>query len=562
MGEDEDDREQSVHRFVGPAFIYGGPAGLLVAIVLSLWVSYLHTRFTVAVHVETAWVSGESLAFRAQWLAERPTPIEGARASLWVSQGDRRLDLGDVRSTPRDGLVQGTFVVPKLAEGAAELHLRLSAEGIDTREEVIPVNVVRTRPVQTPTPLVSGSNLQHGDDSEPQPPGIRIDVRPAGRWLTQFTNTAYVRVMSPEGAPYQGPVEVLLASGEFMGKRGKSEDPASLVRGTTDALGLLDLTGPLTSEVVRLEVRVLEREDPKQIRFRRRVYLVTHAGGVQVETGSNMVAPGPVALEVRGQSFSRKRPVFVDVHGPDGAWMGTLEPPFVGAEPPRPWNAEAVPEGLLQFEAYHFTNSPGASTAVARVLVDAADPRSHASLEPLFAAHRDALALARVDATYDSKVEALYLAHLGQRTWSGPEIARAREFLLETLPVGVYGPPSALMTRERDHAEMAAFKARWTMGLRWFLLGGGALFLAAMTAVMVANHARAARATLAVLETSGEPTGPDAPEAPEAPEAMDPRRAARVAARAALARGFGIIAIMAGGLVLTAVMLESLLWVF
>jgi len=527
-------------------FIVIGPLGLVAAIFLSLWVSSADVRFSVVAHVETQWIAGESLALRAQWVSEQPTEIQDATGEVWVERGGVHYPSTALRSTPRTGILQGNIVVPALAVGPAQLHLRMRAEGIDEREEVLAIDVVSARPPRTPKPMLVGSNLQHGDDSDPQPAGMRIDVLPAGRWLIQFDNTVYVRVVHPDGRPHVGPVAVSLASGEFMGQRAKLGEPVSLAQGTTNALGVLALQGLLTSEVVRLEVHVLDAGDTTRVLHRRRVYLVTHSGGVRVDAAPTVLAPGDVALEVRGYGFSRTRPVYVDVHGPDGAWIGTLDPPFVGAEPPRPWTASGIDPGLLQLEAYHFTNAPGGSTALARLLVDAAPPTDPASLQSLLAFHRAHLDHARLDRTYDRGVEAKYLDALAERIRTPDEVAAAREFLLGTLPNAVYGPPLAVATRERDVAEVAAFKERWRLGIRWFLLGGGGVFLVVMMVVLMRDHVRALRRTATALERL------------EMLDAASAQAEVRRAARAGLVRGLIMVAIVAGGLVLTIAVLEKL----
>lgn len=528
------------------AFVIVGPLGLLAAIFLSLWVSAAGVRFSLVAHVETQWIAGESLAVRAQWVSELPVEIEGAAGEAWVEQQGRRYALAQMRAATKTGLVQANFVVPALAQGPAQLHLELRAEGIDAREEVLPIEVVSRRSVRPSKPMLVGSNLQHGDDSEPQPAGMRIDVLPAGRWLAQFENTVYVRVLRPDGRPYRGTVEVWLASGEFMGKSARLGEPVLLARGETHALGVLPLEGLLTSEVVRLQVHVVDPSDPSRVLHRRRVYLVTHSGGVRVETSTNVLTPGDVAFDVHGYGFSRSRPVFVDIHGPDGAWIGTIDPPFVGAEPPRPWAAGGVGPGLLQLEAYHFTNAPGSSTALARVLVDPTPSFQPASLERLLAEHRARLDDARLDRTYDRAIEAKYLDVFAESIRTAEDVVFARELLLGTLPNAVIGPPLALATRQRDAAEVAAFKERWKLGIRWFLLGGGGVFLLAMMVFLMRDHVRALRVTARAMERL---------EMMDAAAAQDELRRA---ARAGLVRGLIMTAIVAGGLVLTIVVLEKL----
>jgi hypothetical protein len=241
------------------------------------------------------------------------------------------------------------------------------------------------------------------------------------------------------------------------------------------------------------------------------------------------------------------------VHAPDGTWIDTFQPPLSAAEPPRVYTLDEPVSGLLQFEAYHFTTVPGESTAVStvQVLPEDDDPADSKSLRPLVQAQLDALDVPRVEHGFDPKLERAYLGVLQDGTWSSAEVASARRFLLGTLPVRLYGAPTVLITRERNLADIRAAQRAWTLGLRTVLLGGGGLFLLAMTLTMVRSHTRAARATMTELQrlTEGEAR-------------VEIRAHVDRARRAALVRGLGMVAIMAAGLVLATVVLESLLWVF
>lgn len=533
------------------AFVIGGPVGLAIAIVLSLWVSYMHVRHTAIVQVETRWQPGETLGIRAQIVAEQPGPVDEPDAESWVEQAGERHALDPLQPTGDSGVLQGTLAVPSLQLGPAELHVRLVAQGVDPMHEVVPVEIVADRGKRDPTHLVAGSILQYGDDTDPQPPGVRIDLRPEGRILAGFENTLFVRVLKQSGEPWVGLVAVRLVDGELAGKKGSFDGgPESplLVQEEADALGLVTVSGRLDSEVLRIEVQVLDHADPARVLHRRRLRMVSYAGGVHIEARPQAIRPGQ-AVEVTTTGLSKKRSIFVDAHDPEGAFIDTFQPPMSGAEPPRAWSHPSLGPGLVQLEAYHFTNAPGESTAIARLQVVDEDPEDPASLRPLLAAHREALSVPRVERDFDPALERAYLDFIEKAASTGDVVQRARRFLLGTLPVAVYGPPTALVTREREHAAMEARKRRWTIGLRIFLLGGGGLFLAAMTLLMVRAHGRVARSTLRELER------------------LTPEAHVRVAAevararRAALLRGMGMVAVMAAGLVVTTVMLESLVWV-
>lgn len=538
-------------------FVYGGPLGLAVAILLSLWISFLHVRHTLVVQVETQWRAGEQLAVRAQIVAEQPGPVTRPGGRVWVEQGGTSHALGDLQPAAGTAMSQTTFAVPALEVGPAQLHLELRADDVEPMHEVLPISIVSSRESREPVPMVTGSTLQYGDDTDPQPAGMRIVVRPFGRILAGFSNTMMVRVTHPDGRPYEGPIEVLLAGGELMGQRGHADHPPVLTNGSTDRMGLLFLDGLLTSEVVRIEVRVPSRSDPSRILHRRRTRMVSYAGAVVAEVSRLAIPVGSIGggdeartMELHAHGLSAKLPVFVDVHGPDGAFIDALEP-FVGGEPPRDWTPPHVEAGVVQIEAYHFAKEPGESTAVARVQVAAERLSDRESLTPLLARHRDQMDIPRVEQGFDRELERAYLDWLAEAELGQDEIEVARRWLLGTLPITVHGPPTALVTHDRDVAALAARQRNWTVGLRFFLLGGGGLFLIAMTWTMVRSHSRAALATLRELERLD-----------DCETRLDALEQVRRARRTALLRGLGVIAVMAGGLGLTTLMLESLLWVF
>lgn len=539
-------------RNVGVArmFVWGGPIGLAIAIVLSLWASWMHVRYTVQVQIETQWIAFEHLALRARLVPEGMGKVEHLKAEAWVEQGAHSWPLPDP-SVVEAGLAQVAFDVPDLEPGVAQLHLTLQAEGTDTYHETIDVEVVTTRAAREGTPTVSSSTLQRGDDSDPQLEPVRIDIRPEGRLLSEFDNRFWVRVLHPDGRPYDAEIEVVLLDGELGAKAGSPEAPVQLRRARTDALGLVDVRGRLGSEVVRLAARVLDG-DGQRVRFERRMRFVSYAGAVNVTASTTHVQPA-AELEIAAQGLSTRRPVFVDVHDPGGAWIDTFDPPVYGFEEPRPWKHPALSPGILQIEAYNFTHDPGESTAIARVQVVAGDPEAAESLRPLVAEQRARLHLPRVELDFDRELERRYLDRVEQALTGldAKGVERARAWLLGTLPVTVYGLPTALDTRQRDLDAMAAKKQRWMMAMRIFLLGGGGLFLAAMTVMMLRSHARAAASTMAELARSTDARG-----------RADVALAVQKAKREALLRGLAVILVMATSLVIATILLERLVWIY
>ena len=611
-------------RLVSRLFVIGGPIGLAIAIVLSLWVSQQRVTHAVIVQTEPRWIPGETLALRVQVTPESPKTPGPTKVEVAVEQGGQRHPLPSPAEVKPGWLAQGRVVVPALEPGPAMLHVHVAAEPFEPRDERIPIEVVERREAIEPQHVVSSSASQYADDSDAQPEGIAIDVRPVGRVLAGFENELLLRVTDPEGKPWSGPAAIHLLDGELAGKRGRGDDPPLLWEGRTDGAGLASVRGLLSSEVLRLRVQLraegepageqakageptTDASEPKgegepkgageskgegepkgageskgedeskgegepksegeppaaaqtpapQVLHERKIRLVSFAGAVQLEATPLQVAPGS-ELEVLVAGLSAKRPVFVDVFGPDGAWIDTFDPPVQGREPARAWGVSAALSGLVQLEAYHFTNEPGESTAVARVLAlatDSIDPADKgggvASLRPGLRIQRSRLSVPRADRTWNEERERGYLAWLGKATLSASEVDLARRWVLGTLPIEIHGPPTLLRSRERDLAAMAAYKRSWTIGLRIFLLGGGALFLAAMTVLMIRSHDRDATATLEELQCLNEGVEREQLEAH-----------VHAARRAALLRGLLVVGMMAVGLVSASLLLENLVWEF
>lgn len=530
-----------------------GPIGFALALVLSLWVSTMHVRHSLLVQCETQWVPGEQLAIRTQIMAARAGPITDTRVRAAVVQDGVRTELPELDGRGETGVAAGTLTVPDaLHPGSAQLVIDVEAAGVDAMHETIDLAIVESRAAIEPTPVVAGSTLQYGDDTEEQPTNLRIVLRPAKRLLAGFDNELFVRVTEPDGSARARPIEVALLEGELMGAKGDAEKPVVLFTGSTDDLGLARIAGPLDSEIVRVEVRVLGDAAGAAPLAKRRLRMVSYAGGVDAVAEPDVVASG-ATIEVKAWSLSAKASIHTDVHGPDGAFVDVLHPPVVGREPPRAWTAPATAVGLVQFEAHQHVTSPGESTALVRVLVTDGDPAGATSLAPLLQAHRDDLDLIRIERGWDVTLERAWLDRVAARADTPAEIELARRFLLGTLPVTVYGPPVALVTRERLEQELAVVQGRWKIGMRVFLLGGGGLFLVVLTWLMIRSHRVAAQVTFGELARV---YGHDPEMRAEA------ERLVAQATRAGLLRGLGVIAVMVGALALTVFILESLLWVY
>ena len=570
--------------------VIGAPAGLLFAILASLMISGWRVQHSAIVQVDTQWRPGEQLALRVHVQNGEGVGVPDAVVQATLRRGEQAAALAEARDVTGGGSTQATLEVPAWDAGPAELQLDIVA-GERRFRETVPLTIDRARAVRHGTVTISTSVKNWSDDTEPQPERLRIALRPLGRIAAGFDNTLLVRVTDSEGVPHVGPIEVRVIDGEFGDKRAVSgAGPQVVAAGTTDAQGLLRFDGPLSTDVVRFEVRVLAppivaapppegcskcedaaRAALKQGRRKpgtvapetaapeavapgtvieqpplgsRKFRLVSFAGAVRVSAEPLALRSG-ATLQIHARALRAKKPVFVDVHGPDGAWVDTFAP-VTGPEPPRAWSTAGLSPGFVQIEAYQFTTSPGESAALARVQITEGEPDTDAALAPLFEQQRALMSVGRVEKGFDRELERKYLDTIEKAVIPSTEVPLARAWLLGTLPIEVLGPPLALATLAREQADLAARKLSWAAGLRWFLLGGGGVFLLTTLLLIVISHRRAA------AKLTGEIHG--------AAATAEIAREIAQAQRAVLVRAIALVVTMALGLVLMVVVLDKLLW--
>jgi hypothetical protein len=436
----ENERAPRLHR----TLMVLGPLGVALAIVLSLWSMSRQLEHSVNIQVETQWVANEQLAIRTQIVGGDLVPLahEIEVSARFEDADGNTHELGEL-TLIGPGLSQGVVSVPAVSPGAGELVLHYSARpsaelrDFDGFDERVPVEIIAQRSAGAGRQVVSENMLQWADDTDPQPEGVRIDLRPGGRLLAGFDNDLFVRVTDPSGRPWApdgapAEIQVLLVSGEFDDAVGLLDRPPVIYEGPVDALGLASFHGVLSSDVVRFEVRLIgeaeiaeakakakaaaaiateteteptnaepapseapseaptpapaqipsellpgegPRSDTNQARYlsgpKRRLRFVSHAGTVRINAATDFAHPGE-SIEITVEALSGRKPVFVDVHGPAGAWLDTMTPPLRVPQD-REWT---VPEQLViaahdapfvQFEAYQSMLRPEDSSAIARV---------------------------------------------------------------------------------------------------------------------------------------------------------------------------------------------------
>lgn len=535
-------------RVVWRLFVVGGPVGLLVPLALSLWVSLQERPTSVRMFTEAQWELHRPVALRIHVMEEASSSTE-TEVEAWVEQhGTERMRF-NVPTTSYAGIAQTTMTPARLEPGIATLHIELREPGRRVRRLAARVAIVEHAERRTPKPMLVRSSLQHGNDSGSQPEGLRLDVIPAGRWLTQFENTIHIRVLSSSGTPWAGWVEVDLASGEFMGRSGSLREPVRLAEGSLDRLGTLSIAGRLDSLVTRFDVRVRATPGGPVVAMRR-VHLVSHAGGARVHVDPAFMPESVerASMGLRVQAIGRPRPMFVDVFDPGGHWVGAVSPLPVPGQGVPLVDLERPISGVWQVEASSSPRSDHDSVALERFLVSR-DAEGHGPvLMPLLALHRRRVDWVRIDRTYSATIEQAYLDWIEHADLSSADRERARGFLLDTAPVGQWGVPLRYDSYNDDLVMFHTMRAQWTWRIRWILLGGGGAFLLALTVAMVSVHRRESEAMLDEVRAQAGAHG-------------DPEMEAtiRQARWQALGRGLVVIAAMFGGLLLTMLVLETLL---
>ena len=121
----------------------------------------------------------------------------------------------------------------------------------------------------------------------------------------------------------------------------------------------------------------------------------------------------------------------------------------------------------------------------------------------------------------------------------------------------MHGPTQALNTRAREDEDLAQFKRRWALAVRWSLLGGGGLFILILTVMVWRNQRSLELQTNQALGLGSHVHGG----APIDDEILADQSLAIVRARRqVLARGAFTIVLMIAALIMTVAMLESLVW--
>jgi hypothetical protein len=365
-----------------------------------------------------------------------------------------------------------------------------------------------------------------------------------------------------------------------------------LYEGPVDELGLARVSGELRSDVVRFEVRLIgaaeiaalnpapqppEGQPPEPTaqppaapsRYlsgpKRGLRFVSHAGTVRVRASTDFAHPGE-AVNVSVEAISARKPVFIDVHGPEGAWIDTFTPPLqvpqerewtipemIGSTPSRGGDPQA--SAIVQFEAYQSTLRPEDSSSLARVQVVPTGSTRAQSIAALIEGQRQQLSLPRVDKQFEVGRERAYLSEIEARVAGLDEagVERTRAFLLGSLEAVVHGPTQALNTRAREDEALAVFKQRWISMIRWFLLGGGGLFILVLGGMVWRNQRTLERQTSDALGlVAGAPTDDEM--------FADQSLAIVRARREVLGRGAFTIVLMIAALIMTIAMLESLVW--
>lgn len=516
-------------------WIVAGPVGLLIVLLLAFWIAGFAVRSTVIVQTDPEWTAGGTAAVRVQLLDGGRNGVAGAQAEATLQREGAVLATLKLDPVAVTGFAQGRFDLAEVEAGDAELVLEVVAPDGRTRTERVPVVVVHTA-TREATDTYSTSIAQRGDDTDPQPANARLDVFPDIRVNAGFENTFWIRTLEPTGAPHPGRVDVRLVSGEFRGHRGQSRDAPLIETLTTNAAGLGLVRGELELDVIRLKVATSSG-------IARIVRHVSFAGSVQIDVEPRFAKAGDeVDLHVR--ALRDDRPLVVDVHSPSGAWIDTLGP-YTPGQPNLRWK---IPDrtdvhGVLQFEAYAWTNAPGESTAIARLYALA--PGEDAPLPRLASLMERTLDEPRIDRHFDADLERRYLAALRRAALDGPSRESASGFLLATLPTAVYGPGVATSTWQRDLDAVHTRRETWKQRVRIGLALGALVFVVTFVIAMGQALRHTTRRVGDVLQgVDDEMHG----------------TILRDARRTLVIRGIVIAAFVLGSLILVLSVIEGVLW--
>ncbi|HGG57642.1 MAG TPA: hypothetical protein ENK31_07595, partial [Nannocystis exedens] len=177
--ESGDDGPQLVLEGMGRLWIpvFVAALGMALVILLSLWVAGWRVEQGIIAQVEGRWRVGESLALRVLHVDGDRRPHRGSRIRAHVIQGALDLPLGEFTDAAETGVAQGRFVVPELALGRAALVFEVEGTELPPLRDAVAIEVVDERPPQRGDLTISTSNLNWGDNTQPQPEDVMIVVR-------------------------------------------------------------------------------------------------------------------------------------------------------------------------------------------------------------------------------------------------------------------------------------------------------------------------------------------------------------------------------------------------
>ncbi len=543
--------------------VFLAPLGLLIVVVTSLWILQLGVQRSVVIQVAPQLVPDQEFALRAQLLDGSLSAKTEVEIDVALLQGGARTEIGSLEAVGNSGVHQATLVLPDkehgVSTGPAQLEVVLREPGRGVVRESVDITIVDAPAGRAGVRVNSSSTLNYADDTSEHPKEVRVDLRPFSRTLAGFENEMLVRTSLPDGSPISCDVEVWLVDGEWDGHavvQGGKGEPIKVAGGKTDTFGILRFRGTLTSLLVRFDVRVslpapaetaampsalnpagppapampsalnpavaplspaAPPADPTTNQaaegqpgavgtatppaaLLRNIRLVTFSGGVDLSAAPLLLQSGD-EVELTAHTLRGKRPVFIDGHGPGGIWISTARPQLGTAIVEKSKIPSGI-TGMVQYEAYNFTNRPGEDTAVARVIVmdDEGSPseRRRRALLQVIKLQRDALDTPRVEKHFDRAQEKIWLDKLQARL-SAPQLDLGGEavdsellerWLIGTLPIDIYGPPLGLSTRAREEEAVVARRVDLTLAVRAFTMVGSALLIAMSVFAMWRENAQ------------------------------------------------------------------------
>lgn len=585
-------------RTISTGLVVLGCLGLAAHLWTSLWVFQSRVGPSLRIEHPSALIPGSRSPLRVALRDAdlRPVAMDGAvKVFFSPGSGEKERDrvyLGTLEPFQmRDRAVASraegeVSIPPDLALGAGFLEFEVPEKDGGHWRRRCEIEVSSSIKARKPSVIRESAILRQADQSQDQPPGYRIEVRPVGDLRAPFRNQIWVRISDDKGEPVKGHIAVHLYHGQW--KSGpnhiKAQEAGLLLSSPLPKTGLAFFSGDLASETVGFELRYFAGEKARRAKkatASRKVMLRAVPGGDQ------LVSPRPLVgadedIELIYRSLAPGRKASFDIHDADGRWLGRCGDPRPRGEQkwrcPAPKELGAAVAGLYHIEAHAGVRRVQPGVPFARLWVDGVDgldgvdemderdgedannsPKSgnKARRDPAKtrarplppAALKWMRSFIKEWPVEEQKPLENYLRSIEAQRWEPPQWRQLTSWLISATPPALFAAPSVHDTFKSAGEELKAHKSRWALRLRIWLWGGGALYVLLVALWVYYSQRRYFEQVAQTLAIEG---GEDEQNSHEAAKNLSRP------SRAAVLRATGIVVILAGCLVLLALFMESL----